>query len=105
MNHRLPWTFNRLYKLNTSSKRSYQNDASYNVIIAAKYKQSGVFKWPNGACYNGEFLENKRHGKGRQKWPDGSSYVGEFLHDVREGFGRHSWFNGEVFYRNYSDYA
>ena len=84
MNHKLSWTFDRLYKLNSSKvKQTYPSG-------------SGVFRWPNGACYDGEFVHNKRHGKGKQEWPDGSSYVGEFQNDLREGYGRHTWFNGEV---------
>lgn len=96
MNHKLAWTFDRFYKLDSSKvKRTYPSGVSYEGSCKEK-KRNGVFRWPNGACYNGEFVENKRHGEGKQEWPDGSSYVGEFQNDVREGYGLHTWFNGEV---------
>ena len=87
MNHQLSWSFYRLYKLDSSKvKRTYDPSGA----------SSGVFRWPNGACYNGEFVGNKRHGEGKQEWPDGSFYIGGFQNDLREGYGRHTWFNGEV---------
>ena len=33
---------------------------------------------------------------GTQIWEDGSSYQGEFIEDMRHGRGLHKWANGEV---------
>ena len=100
MSHKLSWTFDRLYKLNSSKvKQTHSSDKRTVNFHTGNYKSRkcrGIFRWPNGACYNGEFVGNKRHGDGKQQWPDGSSYVGEFQNDVREGYGKHTWFNGEV---------
>jgi len=39
----------------------------------------GLFTWPNGKKYEGEFLNDKRHGFGKFYWPDGRTYEGEFF--------------------------
>ena len=31
----------------------------------------GVFKWPDGRVYEGDYYFDKKHGFGRVKWPDG----------------------------------
>jgi hypothetical protein len=36
----------------------------------------GEYYWPNGDLYKGEFLNNKRHGKGILKLVDGVTYSG-----------------------------
>ena len=56
----------------------------------------GVFEWPSGLRYVGEYLARKRHGYGVQLWPDGAKYEGHFHEDQRQGKGKHSWGNGEV---------
>lgn len=33
---------------------------------------------------------------GLEVWPDGSRYEGNFVDDLRHGEGHHSWPNGEV---------
>ena len=43
-----------------------------------------------------EYMDNKRHGKGRQYFADGSSYDGDFVQDLRHGFGQLTWPVGEV---------
>ena len=42
----------------------------------------GVFDWPDGRKYEGDYLEDKKHGLGTFYWPDGRKYTG-------------SWFNGK----------
>lgn len=39
----------------------------------------GVFRWPSGNYYEGEFCEDERHGKGRMVWTDGSEYEGDWF--------------------------
>ena len=36
------------------------------------------------------------YSEGIQHWADGSTYEGEFLNDMRHGTGVHTWPNGEV---------
>ncbi len=58
-----------LPRLNTASSRvvekEYQSGASYKGAVQSnKRSGKGVFTWPNGSVYDGEFVENMRHGKG-----------------------------------------
>ena len=42
----------------------------------------------NKTVYKGDFLEDKKNGKGQQKYPDGTIYFGEFKEDKRHGNGK-----------------
>lgn len=46
------------------------------------------------ACYRGEMLDGKCHGKGRMEWDNGTVYEGEFQNDKMHGLGRMTWSNG-----------
>lgn len=48
---------------------------------------SQVKKWEDGKVYHGEFLGEKRHGRGTISYPDGSQYDGEWVDDLRHGQG------------------
>ena len=36
-------------------------------------------------------------GKGLFKWPDGNEYEGNYVKGIREGFGKFTWSNGNSF--------
>jgi hypothetical protein len=36
----------------------------------------GVFTWPDGRKYQGEYVDDKKEGKGEFFWPDGRKYDG-----------------------------
>ena len=44
---------------------------------------------PGGYLYQGQFIANRRHGKGKQTWVNFEvrSYQGDWLDDMPEGFG------------------
>ena len=33
----------------------------------------GIYTWPDGIQYDGQWKQNKKHGQGKLKWLDGSS--------------------------------
>ena len=35
---------------------------------------SGVFTWPDGRKYDGEYIDDKKEGNGIFFWPDGRKY-------------------------------
>ena len=37
------------------------------------------------------------HGKGLYKWPDGNEYEGEYINNVKEGKGEFRWKDGRVY--------
>jgi len=39
----------------------------------------GVYKYPDGRKYTGEFVNDKMHGKGVYEWGDGRVYDGKFV--------------------------
>jgi len=38
--------------------------------------------WNDGRVYEGDWINNKMHGKGVFKWKDGREYIGEYFEDT-----------------------
>uniref|UniRef100_A0A087YMS8 MYND-type domain-containing protein n=1 Tax=Poecilia formosa TaxID=48698 RepID=A0A087YMS8_POEFO len=57
----------------------------------------GVQEWPDGSKYEGEFLDDFKHGKGRYSWKNGEFYEGFFYKDFKHGDGEYSWPSGHKF--------
>ena len=47
----------------------------------------GIYEWPDGKRYEGEFSDDKRHGNGRFQWKDGKVYEGPWSK------GKQHWHN------------
>ncbi len=47
----------------------------------------GVFRWPDGEKYVGNFKNTLRYGKGTNFWPDGKIFEGVWVDDKINGFG------------------
>jgi hypothetical protein len=41
------------------------------------------------------------HGQGLYKWPDGKSYNGEFKFDKKDGYGIYTWADGKRYEGNF----
>lgn len=41
----------------------------------------GKFKWMDGRFYEGEFLNDKKHGNGKMTWLGGKIYEGPWVND------------------------
>lgn len=47
----------------------------------------GIFRWPDGKTYEGEYVKDKKQGKGTYKWPDGRVYEGGWHNGKQHGEG------------------
>ena len=43
------------------------------------------------------------HGKGLYKWPDGGEYYGEYVNGIKEGYGIFKWVNGKIYEGQFHD--
>lgn len=48
----------------------------------------GMYTHANGATYEGQWKEDKQHGKGVETWPDGARYDGMYFDGKKHGRGR-----------------
>ena len=53
--------------------------------------------------YEGEWENNKMHGRGTLVWRDGKRYEGQFVYDKREGHGTFKWKDGRVYEGQWKD--
>ncbi len=58
---------------------------------------SGVHSYPDGSCYEGQWLNGRRHGHGAWTKADGSMYVGEWVNDKPHGQGTLTLPNGNKY--------
>ena len=50
-----------------------------------------------GNRYEGQYLNGKRHGKGRIEFANGYKYIGDWADDTPTGFGTFIWTNGDYY--------
>ena len=41
-----------------------------------------ILIYPNGRKYDGDWINNKKEGKGKEYWPNGDYYIGEYKNDL-----------------------
>lgn len=63
----------------------------------------GIYNWPSGEKYIGEFKAHKRSGQGTYTFPNGQKYVGEFENDQMNGQGTYTRSNGQQFAGEFKD--
>lgn len=66
----------------------------------------GIYRWANGASYNGSFKDGQRHGQGT--WVADSSkksdtYEGTYQNDLKSGNGKYTWANGSIYIGTFSN--
>ncbi|MED6256525.1 hypothetical protein ATANTOWER_028102 [Ataeniobius toweri] len=61
------------------------------------FSQQGTYCFKNGARYDGEYSQNKKHGQGTFYYPDRSKYEGSWVEDLREGQGVYTYPNGDTY--------
>jgi hypothetical protein len=63
----------------------------------------GVYTWPDGMTYDGEWKDGDMHGKGVRTWPDGQTYDGEWKADAKHGKGVYTWPDGTTYDGEWKD--
>ncbi|NXP38390.1 RSPH1 protein, partial [Leiothrix lutea] len=72
-------------------------EGEYECISSVPNVFQGTYRFKNGALYTGNYLQNKKHGKGVFFYPDGSKYAGDWVHDQRQGYGEYLYANGDTY--------
>lgn len=54
----------------------------------------GIYTWPNGKRYVGDYVNDKKEGKGVFTWPDGREYDGEWKNGKQHGVGKYKGSDG-----------
>jgi hypothetical protein len=57
----------------------------------------GMYRWPNGRTYIGEWYDNQMDGDGVETWPNGSKYQGQLKANKRHGQGAFTWADGRQY--------
>lgn len=52
--------------------------------------------YEDGRIYNGEYLNDKKHGHGVYTWPNGKKYDGDWLNDKQHGTAKFSNTKGQT---------
>lgn len=64
----------------------------------------GVLVWPDGAIYQGQWVDEKRDGLGLFTYPDQSLFTGQWSRDHRvDGPGKMRYYNGDMYDGQFMD--
>ncbi len=55
-----------------------------------------MLRYADGSTYEGEFLEGKRHGRGKLKLSNGDFYEGQFRNGAFNGTGKYTFGNAQA---------
>lgn len=64
---------------------------------SAKFTGRKTVSLPGGGKYEGEFVDGKRHGKGKYTFAQGGQYEGDFFHGIMHGRGMLKLANGNQY--------
>jgi hypothetical protein len=60
----------------------------------------GIGKWKKGSennMYDGEYMDDMKHGNGEFRWESGNRYKGKYQFDLRHGYGEMYWIDGSIY--------
>ena len=91
--------------INNNQIKIFENGRYEGIIINEKREIKGVMIYNNGAKYEGEWKDNKKHGKGifisshylNCENNPGLKYDGEFFNDKFDGYGKVVYSNGDKY--------
>ena len=63
-----------------------------------------MFQDLNGGKYEGQWSDDKQHGKGKEVWSNGAeTYEGDFVEGKKNGKGRFMWSDGSYYEGDFVD--
>ena len=86
---------NRIYAV----EPSYEGEYGFSI----KYNGNGIYTFPSGAYYEGEFKDGAFNGSGRYVGPNGGLYVGQFKDNSQTGLGEFILTNGDRYEGSFID--
>lgn len=75
----------------------------FNVIHQVKNPDTYLMEFHYDLDYTGEWLDDKKHGKGTFKWLNGMRYEGDWANDKRNGQGIFIWPNNQRYEGGWKD--
>ncbi|MBQ8540087.1 MAG: TIR domain-containing protein [Clostridia bacterium] len=72
-------------------------------VVNEKKHGKGRYEFKNGDVYEGEFQNDKMHGYGKYVWMNGDVYEGEFQNGMRDGIGKTTYISGDVYEGRYQN--
>jgi hypothetical protein len=80
---------------NKISHNSYALTGHQESTVNTKYQTVNVHTYDNGARYEGEWENGRKHGKGTYYYANGNKYNGVWVNDKRTGHGVYIYTNGD----------
>lgn len=71
----------------------WENERYFRSVYIYRYVDSyvligeGIFKWPDGQQYEGEYKNDQKNGQGIFTWPDGRKFIGNWVDGKIDGIG------------------
>jgi len=85
-------------------KKVEDSDATYEgEWLNGKKDGYGRQLWKCGDTYNGQWKNNCQSGWGKNTWADGSFFIGQYCNDLKHGIGEYVWEDGTMYIGEWKD--
>ncbi|CAD8173903.1 unnamed protein product [Paramecium pentaurelia] len=82
----------------------YSNDDEYQgEIMNDKRHGKGTYKFASGNRYEGQWKNHQKHGKGKLYYKNGELYIGDWVENKKCGEGMHFYINGDRYVGEWKD--
>lgn len=90
------------FELNFPGEKFTINDIYYKGYFKNKLKDGLGYESGKDYIYEGEFHQDKKHGKGQITYLNSNEvYSGTFIDNALTGLGKYTWANGDIYIGNF----